>query len=763
MRKLLLALSALLSATTLIAQTDVTSKYIRNAGFDNAECLQTTNIATQDSPNSKTVGGWTLSDDAVWCCGAAFAYGSGAQLNGVDVPASGADGSNGMLGLSVGWGGKQVYKQEANLPAGRYRMTYAYQNVNTGSDRASNLIGVIEQNGTTHYGTTTNFGTSAWRTEQINFDIRNRQTVTFSVGIGAVDGGSGSNAKLAIDYVKLEMLEPYSLTDAVLKQFYYLQGDVDGNDQIEVEDNTLLSDILLGKADANNRTDVNRNSVLNIGDQTSLIALQNSDAEPVRINQAADNANICAMVYAEQSSAENIESSNYMVQSATNTRHNADVADYIDMLPYLTTLTIDASAIGNVESVSIFAIDKTTIAGPMEVKTQNENVTSRNLSPSSSKTNYAANLRSNVVTVKGGIDGTFTAYLLPATLAKGIKVTARTADGKFYSQDFQITANTTNNLVMDVTEAQNLWMATLPGNTRYNMLSIPGSHDAATSSITNWLYVSSAKCQSETIAEQLKRGVRAFDIRPAYKNNKALTLDNLTIYHGVATTGVLFKDAIATLVQFVKDNPSETVNVIMQKESNSGTDQSPTWRESVRTCFAQYPNDLVQNVSADMTLDDCRGKLLIISKTPYGTENVFNDIVNGGKIEDWGDNANTTAAHIDNEWASKAVDASIQDSYNSKIADKKPMIIQYFKDASSDQNSRWYYNFISEAKDGPSKAAQSLNPYAAEQLAFISGRLGLVFGDFMGSDSNGGRDILKAIINQNYKYIYEGRSHVFNE
>lgn len=557
------------------------------------------------------------------------------------------------------------------------------------------------------------------------------------------------------------------LNNSVLKQFYYFLGDVNGDDKVDIEDNRQLIDILLGKQDTNNRADVNRNSVLNIADQAALINMLNSGAESVLINQAADNANIRAMVYAQQSSAENIASSNYMVQSATNTLYNADVAEYIDVLPYLTTLTIDASAISGVESVSIFALDKTPIAGLMEVKTQNGQVTSRNLNVSSPKTNYAANLKSDVVSVKEGIDGSFTAYLLPANLSKGIKVTARTANGQFYSQDFQITANETNNLVMNVTEAQNLWMATLPGNTRYNMLSIPGSHDAATSSVSG-IGSSSAKCQSETIAEQLKRGVRAFDIRPGYYGSSAsnFTLDKLTIYHGAVSTNVLFKDAIATLVQFVKDNPSETVNVIMQKEKSTlfgGSDQSATWRESVRTCFAQYPNDLVQNVSADMTLDDCRGKVLIISKNPYGSENVYNDIVNGGKIENWGDNANTTTARIDNEWASKAVDATVQDTYNVNASNKKPHVTEYINLSSSDLTTRWYYNFISAASGGPSTNAKTINPFVVSEIQNVSGRLGLVFGDFMGSDSNNGRDILKAIIYQNYKYIFEGRSRIFSE
>jgi hypothetical protein len=74
------------------------------------------------------------------------------------------------------------------------------------------------------------------------------------------------------------------------------------------------------------------------------------------------------------------------------------------------------------------------------------------------------------------------------------------------------------------------WMAMIPGNVKFNHLSLPGTHDAATSGCT--LMTNYTKCQEFTIAEQLEKGARAFDLRPYYDSA------DLTIYHGNYSTQI---------------------------------------------------------------------------------------------------------------------------------------------------------------------------------------------------------------------------------
>ena len=54
------------------------------------------------------------------------------------------------------------------------------------------------------------------------------------------------------------------------------------------------------------------------------------------------------------------------------------------------------------------------------------------------------------------------------------------------------------------------WMSRLDDNQPVRSVSIPGAHDAATSGVS----ISSAKCQSKSIADLFDSGVRAFDLRP---------------------------------------------------------------------------------------------------------------------------------------------------------------------------------------------------------------------------------------------------------
>lgn len=1024
--RLTMLLALCLSTTIVKAQTDVTGQYLKNASFDEPSCWQSGNVATSSVANVKSVVGWEIEEAGGWTSGAAFGLGNGGQINSSALPSSASDGGKGgVLALSAGWGGAVVYSQTTVLPVGLYRITFPVQNVNSGATQSYNRLGLVESDGTVHHGTTVSFGSGSWVKEQLVFYNDRLQEITFRVGMEAVSEGSGNNAKLVVDGVKIEAYNAADFTNTTSKQgtfqntasswggsgtykasyegtlnegaetfawgaslalgprlqqtvsslpeglyevdllaaasstssrdntnnvirensqkynslhvngasvpvvasnrvsfsdfghytlrtivgsdrkltasfnedflgpnwlvvcgrtyrklqptvelsfplpqgevkagFWYQvnipreavcnlkqtgsanisytqdatktatgtfpstqggelaikagvlylkadgvteitlegaevsykRGDMDSDGTITLDDADHLKDVLLGKATSSSRADVNGDGRVNVADQTTLVDILQGNREPETVSDAWRSANIKAMVYAEQSAEENASSGMYMVSSAISTMDGSNVLSEVSIEPYLTTLMIDVTALDGVESVSICASDGTDIAGPATFTTVDAVLASASMNQTAPSTPYAASTRSDVVTVVGDAD-VYKAFLLPVPLDKGVKVTARCADGRFYSQDFMLTPSSVNHLAMSVPEAENLWMSTLPGNTRFNLLSTPGTHDAATYNLCsddvlhfieivdaanglNAAYgtllqtfgtfrivelttLATTVCQSESIEQQLANGIRAFDLRPAYKGSaSSVELDNLTIYHGTVSTGVLFKDVISTLVEFVKQHPSETVSVIMQKEESSGTDQSVVWRNSIRTCFQQYADYMVQDITPEMTLGDCRGKLVVVSKNPYGSENVYTDVVNGGKVEGWPENANSTTAYIYNEGGNKAVDVSVQDAYKASVANKKSYITEYANLASADNSPRWFYNFVSSASSMPLTVADELNVHAAEVVEGMDGRLGYVFGDGMGSDVYAGRALLRAVINQNYKYVNSGRTRV---
>ena len=198
---LLVALAVTLCGATATAQTDVTSQYLANAGFDTG--WTTTDIAQNTVSN---VEGWNgASTGDTWFYGGALSYAGGVKINSVSLGA-GPDGSTsgGALGLSAGWGTTVRYTQAVTLSPGRYRISYKAYNANTAAFQCFNYIGFAESNGTTHYGTVNNFPAEQWTEDAVTLELTSPTSGFISVGMGAVSGGSGANAKLFVDYVKIE-------------------------------------------------------------------------------------------------------------------------------------------------------------------------------------------------------------------------------------------------------------------------------------------------------------------------------------------------------------------------------------------------------------------------------------------------------------------------------------------------------------------------------------------------------------------------------
>jgi len=168
-------------------------------------------------------------------------------------------------------------------------------------------------------------------------------------------------------------------------------------------------------------------------------------------------------------------------------------------------------------------------------------------------------------------------------------------------------------------------------------------------------------------------------------------------------------------------------------------------------------------ITGNETLDDLRGKLTIVSKTPYGnSNNGYWDVVYGGIVREWPDNGYTEVSSIYYSWGQNGPQVSANDDYKSDTSDKKTNASNMLTKASKDTNKgRWYYTFISIA-DKPATYANTMNPAIAGVIGELDGHLGYVYGDYMGSSSNGGLTIVKAIIDQNFKYVYKGRSRVNN-
>ena len=650
------------------------------------------------------------------------------------------------------------------LPANQaFKLTFSYRSHENNSNYQ--LVVRVSNNGTDLIAPKFdgNGSTSEWKTDYAYF-------TTGAAGnyvIALENGGNTWMTNISLEKIAstaddLNGDGKIDEDDAFIADLKYKVGDLDRDGDADGDDLLTLVSVLTGKdVDYNaNAADVNRNGEITIADVTTLVnGFSDSSLLPT-VDDTDKYVKINATVYAEQKASENASDANYMINSAVNSLTNQPVSGSFDAKNYVTTLKIGVN-LSNVKSVSVYAKGMEYIAGLMDV-TVAGNATpiytySAGDQPSpyvkySDETvasGYNKNMNSDVVTVTGDNAGTYTAYLLPVELSNGVTVTVRDSNGKFYSQDFtNLTIGAENNLTFTATTATNNWMATIPGNVNFSMLSTPGSHNSATSNCS-----SAAKCQSETIAQQLANGVRAFDIRPGYTYSSPITVDNLYIYHGMVNTNVLYKDAIAAMVEFLQAHPTEAISVIMVKEDgtpllSSWTDYTTEMCNAISQIHNQYTDYLKLLDHSYYTLDDFRGKIF------FGYRNAW-DLHKTVRVTNWPDHDSVTNYGVG---VGGLCSASVEDAYNTSGDSKKTVVNALLDLASANTDrSRFHYTFTSVANSITSQANVQ-NPAAATYINGLTGPTGYVYADFMGSSSYSGQTLLKAVIEQNYKYVNKGRS-----
>lgn len=290
------------------------------------------------------------------------------------------------------------------------------------------------------------------------------------------------------------------------------------------------------------------------------------------------------------------------------------------------------------------------------------------------------------------------------------------------------------------------WMTLLDDNTKVALLTIPGTHDAATSTCS-----AMGKCQTLTIPQQLECGVRAFDLRPTMDNNN--TLGN--IYHTILDTGVSMADAMMYFDNFLKAHPGEGIIVLMRYESERqifGSISEDYYKSAMKNFL--WDNKIYQSRMAafnkSMTMKDLRGRILIISRNDLSPVSTF-------------ETAYTQWSHSNSVGEALYIYGTgglgriyVQDMYstaqngNSSEADflaKKKELVCKLLDITvpfreGDQNN-WVINYCSGyagsalASDSYAKNAASTNPAALEHIREHTGKgfTGIVMMDYAGTDT----------------------------
>ena len=344
-------------------------------------------------------------------------------------------------------------------------------------------------------------------------------------------------------------------------------------------------------------------------------------------------------------------------------------------------------------------------------------------------------------------------------------------------------------LPTDAQYSGNNWITPLDGNIYVSQMSIPGAHDAATGeemgSIIGEVF---AATQEQKLQTMWDLGVRCFDLRPAiwsHANEQggifgigATYTPELYLYHAVCRVDLSWASALNTLKGNLASNPGEFAIVLFRHESENdlaGIDisrltnknNSDTDFNNYMTSWVNSNKDLIVDWKPDLTIDECRGKIILISR--------FSGTWSYGCFTGWNHEAAGAVTTLRNADGSKSATMYVQDFYNPSSHDAKWQAIKTYLEITktfhtdASKLNHWAINHAS-GYVGSSTSGTYRNNAAAHNPALISyltsstweGSTGIMMFDYAGASlSNGlltgdvevqGDVALQTIIDNNYKY-----------
>ena len=382
----------------------------------------------------------------------------------------------------------------------------------------------------------------------------------------------------------------------------------------------------------------------------------------------------------------------------------------------------------------------------------------------------------NCVELEPGESVTLTVFLPPMVNMKGVKLRVATA-GTNSSQSVTATINSDIPAsskkkiklpaISGASDGNN-WITNLNDKIYVQQLSIPGTHDSGTKDVSFDL----GRTQNLSIEDQFKMGIRAFDLRPAYR---IWPYDEFYIYHGVTRTSYKFENVLSYFKKQLAANPGEFVLIQMRHESEllpasiNGVDTEKNtnkWDE-IYNVLKKF-DDIIVQWKPDLTIGECRGKMIIFTRNDYKNRS------KAALVTGFGDNNRSEATLSCNGQSSVYY---VQDYYKTG-SDGGKQKLQYlyglydttWKFNQATNNFPWALNHTSGYTS--TWIAGTTDAYVANAknviLPFYKyitstsqvGPTGIVFMDYVGSRSvkgnlNSGKvygDLLPAaIIDQNYR------------
>ena len=314
-------------------------------------------------------------------------------------------------------------------------------------------------------------------------------------------------------------------------------------------------------------------------------------------------------------------------------------------------------------------------------------------------------------------------------------------------------------------ESGNNWITPLDGSIYVSQLSIPGSHDAATGeNMTTIIGDIFAQTQENTLQVQWNLGIRCFDLRPAIYKATFGSTNELWLYHGVTRVSISWATAMNTIKANLTDHPGEFAIVLFRHEDESTLekDNNTTNFNTYMTNWVNANKSWIVDWRPDITIDECRGKLILISR--------FSGSWDYGCFTGWSHGADGVAATVKNASGSASGTMYVQDYYNPSSHDAKFTSITKYLDIAQKfhtidaMKNHWMLNHISgyvgSSTSNTYRAnAAAQNPKVIEYLhnRTTPGSTGILLFDYSGAATSGSYNVqgdvmLQTVIDNNYKY-----------
>ena len=289
------------------------------------------------------------------------------------------------------------------------------------------------------------------------------------------------------------------------------------------------------------------------------------------------------------------------------------------------------------------------------------------------------------------------------------------------------------------------WMQYIDDEVYLSQITIPGTHDSASSNVMLGYVM---RCQDNDIITQLEDGYRYLDLRVAIddikSDGKLKLVHNFANCHkdgNLFSDYLYFDDVTKDLYTFLQQHPTETVivNIKIEDDNHSVSDVQKLLQKELKSNKDYwYTQDEIP------TLAEARGRAVLMTRF----EDEMGTGITGLNMS-WAGQDNRIPSDIPYElYVYDNCRLWVQDRYKYSVEDKYNAVVDGLENCEADENT-WFFNFTSTSGDGkighPRGYAKALNELLMEYNLKPETSYGIIIVDF------GNANLARHIYYTNYR------------